>query len=391
MADSTVDASRRPARRPRPDRVIRRPEPTPRQQRRSVPRGRSRTDRPREPEFHEAESGEGDPGGRRTARSHRCHRVDGRAAGRGRRRWRVAHRHVRRCPYHRQRRLKWNEQALSAIRAYPPQTGPTVSARTIACAHRDVRRLGRVRPGGRGHHARTPRPCSRAAPAADQERGDQLRRLPGPCRPLPADRFPSNACQALRDAGRAARRARRRPGNTATRTRARRPAWATPRPTAVIAYRHGDGSNQLGGYANTPATPLCGQERLERRQRQVELAADVRAHRRRYRGRRHALPDGLLRAQLHDPEAAHPPMADHRAVRAKEGGDRLPAGVRAARAAEERRRHLLHRRHRPRADRQLEPVRRAEGEGGVLGGRAADGVPAGAHGPVRAGALANAG
>src|SRR5215207_8819126 len=28
--------------------------------------------------------------------------------------------------------LKWDEQALSAIRAYPGQTGPTVSARTIA-------------------------------------------------------------------------------------------------------------------------------------------------------------------------------------------------------------------------------------------------------------------
>src|SRR6185437_13670941 len=31
--------------------------------------------------------------------------------------------------------LKWDEQLLSTIRAYPPQTGPTVSARALGVVH----------------------------------------------------------------------------------------------------------------------------------------------------------------------------------------------------------------------------------------------------------------
>jgi len=31
--------------------------------------------------------------------------------------------------------LKWDEQLLSTIRAYPPQTGPTITARALAEVH----------------------------------------------------------------------------------------------------------------------------------------------------------------------------------------------------------------------------------------------------------------
>ena len=31
--------------------------------------------------------------------------------------------------------LKWNEQLLSTIRAYPPQTGPTITARALGVLH----------------------------------------------------------------------------------------------------------------------------------------------------------------------------------------------------------------------------------------------------------------
>ena len=76
--------------------------------------------------------------------------------------------------------LKWDEQLLSTIRAYPKETGPTVTARALAVVHTamydawaayDPTAVGTRR----GAPLRRP-PAERTD--AEQEPGDQLRRLP---------------------------------------------------------------------------------------------------------------------------------------------------------------------------------------------------------------------
>jgi hypothetical protein len=146
--------------------------------------------------------------------------------------------------------LKWNDQALAAIRTIAPP--PPVSARALAIMNTHVQRLDGLR-RDRGPHpaGRLGPPPGRRAPARVQEHGHQLRRPPGPDQPVPL-----------------AGHARARPAVHQLGLGYTTPPTGQPddpatigiqAADAVIAARAADGSNQAGGYADTsgytPTTP----------------------------------------------------------------------------------------------------------------------------------------
>ncbi len=149
---------------------------------------------------------------------------------------RLADRHLRRTPRPRDNVvLKWDEQLLSTIRAYPPQTGPTVAARALAEVHTamydawaayDQTAVGAT-PGapvraGRRHRGR-PR-TEAMSYAAYRTLVDLFPWLtatrPRTSRTRARTRTPD---ELLRGQG-------YDPANDEPRTSARRPAWATRRP-----------------------------------------------------------------------------------------------------------------------------------------------------------------
>jgi hypothetical protein len=152
--------------------------------------------------------------------------------------------------------LQWDEQALSAIRAYPPQTGPTVSARTLAVVHTamydawaayDQTAVGATPGapvvGSDGTAAARDEAMSYAAyrVLVDLFPWDSVA-VPG--RPF---YFPDKGAYKTPDELLVALQGD--PNNTSV-------DLGTPAgvgnaaAAAVVAYRHTDGSNQLNGYAN---------------------------------------------------------------------------------------------------------------------------------------------
>jgi hypothetical protein len=144
--------------------------------------------------------------------------------------------------------LKWDEQALSAIRAYPAQTGPTVSARTIAVVHTamydawaayDQTAVG-FTPGA------PVVPSAGTAAERDEAMSYAAYRVLADL--FPPGSFPDKGAYATPDALLGAQGYD--PANT-TEDPAAPAGVGNLAAKAVIAYRHADGSNQLGGYQDT--------------------------------------------------------------------------------------------------------------------------------------------
>jgi hypothetical protein len=153
--------------------------------------------------------------------------------------------------------LKWDEQLLSTIRAYPPQTGPTISARALAEIHTAMYDAWAA-------YDQTAVGATPNAPVlqADGSAADRDQAMSYAAYRVLSDLFPwdSVATPGLSfyyvDKG-----GYRTPDQLLT-SQNYDPTYAsqdlgTPAgvgnaaAAAVIAYRHNDGSNQLGGYANT--------------------------------------------------------------------------------------------------------------------------------------------
>ena len=188
--------------------------------------------------------------------------------------------------------LKWDEQLLSTIRAYPPQTGPTITARALAEVHTAMYDAWAA-------YDQTAVGATPGAPVrpTDGSAADRAQAMSYAAYRTLTDLFPADAFPA--------KGAFSRPevlmgslgyDSTNTSTDLATPAGVgNAAAAAVIAYRHADGSNQLGGYADT--TGYTAKNQWNVAQRQVVLAAAVRADRGRRRGERDAVPDRLLRAR----------------------------------------------------------------------------------------------
>lgn len=146
--------------------------------------------------------------------------------------------------------LKWNEQLLSTIRAYPAQTGPTVAARALGVLHTAIYDAwAAYDPTAAPTRADGPPQQGVVTDAAKKEaiRYAAYRVLDDL---FPAGAFPSNAASNYSTPDVLLRAEGGDPADTAT--GAGSPAavgnWAAK---AVLDFRHADGSNQLGNYADT--------------------------------------------------------------------------------------------------------------------------------------------
>lgn len=153
--------------------------------------------------------------------------------------------------------LKWDEQTLSTIRAYPPQTGPTVTARALGEVHTamydawaayDQKAVGATAGAPVLPADSTPQARSDAMSyAAYRTLADLFPwdSTATPDRPL---YFPSKGAYTTPD--NLLRSLGGDPANTTTELST--PAGVgNAAGSAVVAYRQADGSNQLGGYADT--------------------------------------------------------------------------------------------------------------------------------------------
>ena len=125
---------------------------------------------------------------------------------------------------------------------YPPQTGPTITARALAVLHTAMYDAwAAYDPMAVGHHAPDGPPQQARQHGGDQERGDELRRLPG--RSSTSSRwtaFPSNAANSYATPDVLLRALGGDPANTATdsgtpaasATSPRTPCSTTGTPTA---------------------------------------------------------------------------------------------------------------------------------------------------------------
>jgi hypothetical protein len=153
--------------------------------------------------------------------------------------------------------LKWDEQLLSTIRAYPGQTGPTVTARALGEVHTamydawaayDQKAVGATSGAPVLPVDSTPQARSEAMSyAAYRTLADLFPwdSTATPGRPL---YFPSKGAYTTPD--NLLRSLNGDPANTSTELST--PAGVgNAAGAAVITYRQADGSNQLGGYADT--------------------------------------------------------------------------------------------------------------------------------------------
>ena len=153
--------------------------------------------------------------------------------------------------------LKWDEQLLSTIRAYPPQTGPTVTARALAEVHTAMYDAWAA-------YDQTAVGATPGAPVlpANGSAADRDQAMSFAAYRTLADLFPwDSAATPGRPFYFPSKNAYTTPDNL-LRSQKYDPTYkdtdlGTPAgvgnaaATAVIAYRQNDGSNQLGGYANT--------------------------------------------------------------------------------------------------------------------------------------------
>jgi hypothetical protein len=140
--------------------------------------------------------------------------------------------------------LKWDEQLLSTIRAYPAQTGPTVTARALAVLHTatydawaayDPTAVG-TRPDG---PAQQP-----GGTAADRSKAISVAAYRVLVDLFPPANFPSTATYSTPDV--LMRSLQYDPADGSAPAAVGNQAAA-----AVLDFRHADGSNQLNGYADT--------------------------------------------------------------------------------------------------------------------------------------------
>jgi PAP2 superfamily len=146
--------------------------------------------------------------------------------------------------------LKWNEQLLGAIRAYPPKTGPTITARALGVVHTAIydawaaynKDADPTRPDG--PPKQDPNDTAGKTTAINYAAYRALNDL------FPASQFPAKSPYNTPDVLYASLEghAPPAPGTTVPGT----PEWVGDQAAgAVLDFRHGDGSNQLGGYADT--------------------------------------------------------------------------------------------------------------------------------------------
>jgi hypothetical protein len=176
--------------------------------------------------------------------------------------------------------LKWDEQLLSVIRAYPPQTGPTIAARALGVVHTamydawaayDKPAIGTTDPTVIDTTKRTAGPTQQilsADPAVNN--ANKMKAISFAAYRAIVDLFPPEPGKFPSKAATATTPAYTNPNVLMTRLPpdgfGYDPAEVdnvtpdvidTPAEVgnaaanAVLDYRHGDGSNQLGGYADT--------------------------------------------------------------------------------------------------------------------------------------------
>jgi hypothetical protein len=153
--------------------------------------------------------------------------------------------------------LKWDEQLLSAIRAYPPKTGPTITARALGVLHTatydawaaydPVAKV--TRPDGPAQQAAAMNTLDNKREAINYAAYRVLDDL------FPAGAFPDVTPQnpadpAYRTPDELLVALGGNPANTAT-TGTSPAAVGNLAAKAVLTYRHNDGSNQLNGYGDT--------------------------------------------------------------------------------------------------------------------------------------------
>jgi hypothetical protein len=146
--------------------------------------------------------------------------------------------------------LKWDEELLQAVRLHPAQTGPTITSRALAVLHTAIYDAwAAYDPVAKGVNYRLKpdpqRTEANKAKAISYAAYTTLLDL------FPVSRYP-NIAQAGFDGQMAAL------GYSTTGSDGTLPAQVgIAAANAVLAYRHADGSNQLGGYVNTtvPYTP----------------------------------------------------------------------------------------------------------------------------------------
>jgi hypothetical protein len=148
--------------------------------------------------------------------------------------------------------LKWNEQLLSTIRAYPPQTGPTITARALGVLHTAIYDAwAAYDPVAKGTRPDGPPQQGSATPAAkDEAISYAAYRVLADL--FPPDKFPSSAPKnySTPDILLRAINAGYDPANT-TLDPSTPAGVGNLAAKAVLDFRHADGSNQLNGYADT--------------------------------------------------------------------------------------------------------------------------------------------
>jgi PAP2 superfamily len=146
--------------------------------------------------------------------------------------------------------LKWNEQLLSTIRAYPPKTGPTITARALGVVHTAIYdawaayepNADPTRPDGPPKQTDTTGKTTAINYAAYEALNDLF--------PSGSTQFPAKTGYSTPDVlyTTLEGHAPPVPGTTVAGT----PEWVGDKAAeAVLNYRHSDGSNQQGGYAGT--------------------------------------------------------------------------------------------------------------------------------------------
>jgi PAP2 superfamily len=157
--------------------------------------------------------------------------------------------------------LKWDEQLLSVIRAYPPQTGPTITSRALGVLHTATYDAWAAydptakvtRPDGPAQQQASRNTLANKTEAISYAAYRTLMDL------FPPGTFPASGAYKTPDVLLTSQGYN--PANTTpaspTDTAATPAGVGNLAAQAVLNYRHNDGSNQLAGYADTTGyTPV---------------------------------------------------------------------------------------------------------------------------------------
>jgi hypothetical protein len=146
--------------------------------------------------------------------------------------------------------LKWNEELLQVIRLHPQQTGPTITARAIGVLHTSIYDAwAAYDPVAKGVHYRQ-------KPDPNRTEDNKRKAISFAAYTTLLDLFPESRHPNMGQVALAGQMEAL--GYATDGSDTSLPAHVgIAAANAVLAYRHTDGSNQLGGYANTtvPYTP----------------------------------------------------------------------------------------------------------------------------------------